>query len=57
MISFIKGELAEISANTIVVEANGIGYELTATKAVLDELPPMGTSLKVYTYLQAHGHY
>lgn len=52
MISFIKGELAEISVNTIVVEANGIGYELTATKAVLDELPPIGTSFKVYTYLQ-----
>lgn len=52
MISFIKGELAEMDVNTIIVEAGGIGYELTATKAVLDELPPIGTQIKVYTYLQ-----
>ena len=38
MISFIKGELAEMDVNTIIVEAGGIGYELTATKAVLEQL-------------------
>ena len=49
MISYIKGELAEILPDVIVVEANGIGYNIYGS--VLGELPSVGSEVKIYTYM------
>lgn len=51
MFSYIKGELTEVSADAIVVEAGGIGYRIAAPGTLLDSLPPLGTQVKVYTHL------
>lgn len=51
MFSYIKGELAEITEDSIVVEAGGIGYGIAVPGALLDSLPPVGTQVKVYTHL------
>lgn len=51
MFSYIKGELTEASADSIVVEAGGIGYGIAVPGALLDSLPPLGTQVKVYTHL------
>jgi Holliday junction DNA helicase RuvA len=51
MISYIKGELAEVNDEGIVVETNGMGYEIRMPLSALDELPRVGSHLKVYTYL------
>jgi Holliday junction DNA helicase RuvA len=51
MFSFIKGELAEVSDEGIVVETNGIGYELRMPLSSIDGLPKLGSIIKVYTYL------
>ncbi len=52
MISYIKGELAELSQEGIVVEAGGIGYAIRVPDSVLPQLPPLGNQVKIYTYLQ-----
>lgn len=52
MISFIKGELTEIFDNTIVIEANGIGYNINVPASIFSSIPPVGENFKVYTYLQ-----
>ena len=51
MISYIKGELTEVFEDTVVVETNGIGYNLRVPGSVLDRLPSVGSSVRIYTYL------
>lgn len=51
MISYIKGTVAEIEPNYIVVENNHIGYEIFVPATVIDEIPCVGSEVKIYTYL------
>ncbi len=51
MISYIKGELTEVFEDTVVVETNGIGYNIRVPSSVLDRLPSVGSSVRIYTYL------
>ena len=51
MISYIKGELTEVFEDTVVVETNGIGYNIRVPGSVLGRLPSVGSSVRIYTYL------
>lgn len=52
MISYIKGELTEISENVIVIEnAGGIGMNIIVPESVLARMPAVGSDVKIYTYL------
>lgn len=51
MYSYIKGTLEEIREDLIVVENNGIGYNIQVTNRILEVLPPRGEQVKIYTYL------
>ncbi len=50
MISYISGTLAEKNEDSAVVEAHGVGYQIFVPVPVLSELPPLGESVKIYTY-------
>lgn len=52
MINFICGKLAEVLENSIVIDHNGMGYEVSVTQSVFHKLPNVGETVKVYTYLQ-----
>lgn len=39
MIAYVKGVLAEIQEDAVVVETNGIGYEIRVPLTVLEEIP------------------
>ena len=51
MISFIKGILEEKREDSLVVENQGIGYEILVPATVLDEMPSTGNDVKIYTYM------
>lgn len=51
MISYIKGTLEEIRPDSIVVENNGIGYEINTASSILEELPELGQEVKIFTLL------
>ena len=51
MLSYIIGEDAEISADTVVVENNGIGFNIKTSAMTIDSLPPVGDMVRIYTYL------
>ena len=51
MLSYIIGEVAEISADTVVVENNGIGFNIKTSAMTIDRLPPVGDMVRIYTYL------
>jgi len=50
LISYIRGTLAEKNEDSAVVEAHGVGYQIFVPVPVLSELPPLGESVKIYTY-------
>ena len=52
MISYIKGQLTEVFGDTIVVENNGIGFNIKVPATVISHFSKIGESVKVYTYLQ-----
>ena len=52
MISYIKGELTEIMEDAIVVENNGIGFNIRVPATVISEFSVTGEQVKVNTYLQ-----
>ena len=51
MLSFIKGELVEIFEDTIVVETNGVGFNIKVPVSVIEVMPRIGEEVKIYTYL------
>ena len=51
MLSYIIGEVAEISADTVVIENNGIGFNIKTSAITIDSLPPVGDMVRIYTYL------
>ena len=52
MFSYIKGLLAEVFEDVIVVETGGIGWNIHVPLSVLDRLPRVGQEVKVYTFFQ-----
>ncbi len=50
MIQFVKGELDTVSEQVIVVENNGIGFEIMVPLSVVSNLPQTGNEVKIYTY-------
>ncbi|MCR4400687.1 MAG: Holliday junction branch migration protein RuvA [Syntrophomonadaceae bacterium] len=52
MISFVRGTLVEASAESAVVEVNGMGLELTIPAGTLARLPQVGTQVMLHTHLQ-----
>jgi Holliday junction DNA helicase RuvA len=52
VISYIRGPLAEINEDMIVVEAGAVGYNIRVPLSVVEGLPGIGKEVKIYTYLQ-----
>lgn len=50
MISFISGNLVEKTAPFLVVDVNGVGYEIQASLATFSALPNIGEQCKLLTH-------
>jgi len=50
MIAYIKGILADIKEDGIVVEAGSIGYNIQVSGNVIGMLPGIGSEVKIHTY-------
>ena len=49
MIAFVKGILDTVREDRIVVENNGVGFEIFVPGSVLKVLPQVGNTVKIYT--------
>lgn len=54
MIAYVKGKVTDVTANTVTVEAGGLGYELNVS-AFCARSCSVGADVKLPTYLQANG--
>ena len=51
MITFLRGTLAESWPNRVVVDVNGVGYELEAPMSTFYDLPAVGEQITLLTHL------
>lgn len=51
MISFIKGEIVQSKNGIIVLENNGIGYEMSVSSTTIAKMNAQSNEAKLYTYL------
>ena len=51
MISFIRGTIADIEEDKIVLEANGIGYNIFVSSSLINKTGRTGVEVKIFTYL------
>ena len=52
MYAFIEGTIDEKTADTVVIGAHGVGYELFVSARTLSEIGAVGETAKIYTRLQ-----
>jgi len=51
MYAYLNGIVAEKGQNSLVLDVNGVGYLLSVSMNTLQETPPAGEKMKVYTSL------
>lgn len=51
MIAYVKGELVLVTEEGVIVETGGIGYDIKMPLSSLSNLPHIGDTVTVYTYL------
>lgn len=51
MIGYIKGTVESVDKDKIILECNGIGYNIFVTATLLNNIYEEGMELKIYTYL------
>lgn len=51
MLSYIIGEVSDILEDTVIIENNGIGYNIKTSSMTINNMPQVGSMAKVYTYL------
>ena len=54
MFAFIIGIIRQKQDNILILENNGIGYELNVSNYTLYNLPTIGEEVKIYTYFQTN---
>ena len=50
MYAYLKGVVADKGANELVLDVGGVGYLLSCSMTTLQETPPIGETMKAYTY-------
>ena len=51
MLAFVQGRLIETGTDYVVLDNQGIGYLIYTPVSVLENLPPIGQDIKIYTYM------
>lgn len=51
MYAYLKGTVADKGLNELVLDVGGVGYLLSVSMTTLQDTPPAGENMKVYTYL------
>lgn len=51
MIASLRGELAHVGKDTLVVDVHGVGYQVLVSQRHLAELPEVGEQVRLHTHL------
>ena len=50
MIAYVKGTVAEIAEDNVVIDVGGIGYNIKISSSTAEKVPGIGREIKIYTY-------
>jgi len=51
VIASLQGQLAATRENAVILNVNGVGFLVRVTQSLMDELPPIGHALKLFTHM------
>ena len=51
MIEYLKGKIADLDINRVVIDVNGVGYVLSISDSTAALMPPIGEEAKVYCFM------
>ena len=51
MIAFVRGELAAVEEEKVIIDVGGLGYNVFVSASTFSKLPPEGREVKLYTYM------
>jgi len=52
MIYFLKGAVAQVLDSSVIVDINGMGWQVFMSGSALDRLPHVGENVMLYTHMQ-----
>ncbi|NLU51131.1 MAG: Holliday junction branch migration protein RuvA [Syntrophomonadaceae bacterium] len=52
MLAFIRGTVVTVGSESVILDVNGIGFEVTVPARTLEKLPGVGREAMLHTYLQ-----
>lgn len=52
MLDYIRGELVSYDQDSLVIESGGIGYMVSPSLSIFNQLPEVGEQVKVYLHLE-----
>ena len=50
MIAYLNGTVELIEADNVVIDVNGVGYNVMISGSTADKMPGIGSNVKIYTY-------
>ena len=51
MISFLRGKVAQVMPDRVIVEVGGVGFEVLVSVRDAADMPPSGEDVKLYTFM------
>lgn len=50
MIGYLRGEIAAVSPELVILDVGGVGYNVRINEQLASKLPSVGSEVKIYTY-------
>lgn len=50
MFAYIKGELVEKASNYVIIDINGVGFQIFVSDLAISQIGDIGNIVKLYTY-------
>ncbi len=54
MIAYLSGKIVKKAENFVILDVNGVGYEVFLSEASMGKLPEQGSDFKCFCYLEAN---
>ena len=54
MITYLRGEVAAVYDGRVVLDVNGVGFQIFISTRDAADMPPVGEEIRIHTYMSWH---